>query len=113
MCIRKKANPEDELSAEVKRIAEEFPNLFERCGCIEIYSIKIDMKENSRVTQQKGRRIPIQLEKRVDQEIKTLLEQSHIEKIDSIEDDVFLQLVVHTVKKRWFRKYRIRRMGNK
>ena len=58
-----KANPEEELSAEVEQIAEEFPNLFERRGCINNYSIKIEKKENARVTQQKARRIPIQLQK--------------------------------------------------
>ena len=94
-----KANPEEELSAEVKQIAEEFPNLFERRGCNNNYSIKIKMKENAHVTQQKGRRIPIQLQKQVDQEISKLLEQDDIEKIDSIKDDVFIQPVVITVKK--------------
>ena len=94
-----KAISVEELSAEVKQLAEEFLNLFERRGCINNYSIKIEMKENARVTQQKGRRIPIQLQKQVDQEINNLLEQSHIEKADSTKDDVFIQPVVITVKK--------------
>ena len=79
-----KANPEEVLSAEVEQIAEEFPNLFERRGCINNHSIKIEKKESARVTQQKARRIPIQLQKQVDQEINKLLEQGHIKKIDSI-----------------------------
>ena len=57
------------------------------------------MKENARVTQQKRRRIPIQLQKQVDKQMNKLLEQGHIEKIDSIKDDVFIQPVVITVKK--------------
>ena len=71
------ANPEEELSAEVKQLVEEFPNLFERRGCINNCSIKIKMKENARVTQQKGRRIPIQLQKQVDKEINNFLKQGH------------------------------------
>ena len=47
------------------------------------------MKEGTRVTQQKGRRIPIQLQGEVDKEIHNLLEKGHIEKIDTIKDDVF------------------------
>ena len=59
--VREKAKPEVQLSAEVKQVKAEFPDLFERRGCVSNYSIKIDMKEGARVTQQKGRRIPVQL----------------------------------------------------
>ena len=57
------------------------------------------MKDGTRVTQQKGRRIPIQLQDQVDNEIKKLLDQGHIERVHSINDDVFIQPVVITVKK--------------
>ena len=53
-CIAaEQANPEVELSAEVKQIAEEYPNLFERRGCNNNYSNKIEMKENARVKNRK------------------------------------------------------------
>ena len=68
---------------EVKQIAEEFPNLFERRGFFNKYSIKIEMKENAHVTQLIGRRIPIHLQKQVNKEINNLREQGHKEKIDS------------------------------
>ena len=86
-------NPVVELSAEVKQIAAKIPNLFGRHSCNNNYSFKIEMEENSRVTQQKGRRIPIRLQKQVDKEINSFLEQGHIEK-----DDVFKQPVVLTAK---------------
>ena len=55
------------------------------------------MKSEAKVSQQKGRRIPIQLQKAVDDEI--ILKEGHIEKIDEIKDDVFIQPTVITVKK--------------
>ena len=57
------------------------------------------MKDGTRITQQKGRRIPIQLQDQVDSEITSLLDQGHIERVDTIKDDVFIQPVVITVKK--------------
>ena len=93
------ANPEIKLSPEANQLVEEFPNLFKRRGRVNNYKIKIDMKDGTRVTQQKGRRIPLQLQDQVDKEIKQLLEQGQIEKVDTIKDDVFIQPVVITVKK--------------
>ena len=45
----------------------------------------------------KGRRIPIRLLNQVDNEIEKLL-KGHIEKVDKIQDDVFIQPTVTTVK---------------
>ena len=93
------ANPEIKLSPEAEQLVEEFLNLFKRRGRVNNYKTKIDMKDGTRVTQQKGRRIPIQLQDQVDKEIKQLLEQGHIKKRDTLKDDVFIQPVVITVKK--------------
>ena len=93
------AEPEIKLDPDAQHIVEEFPNLFKRRGRVNNYMIKIKMKDGTRVTQQKGRRIPIQLQEQVDQEIKNLLEQGHIEKVNNIKEDVFIQTVVITVKK--------------
>ena len=49
------------------------------------------MTKDTKITQQKGRRIPIQLQNRVDNEINRLLKEGHIEKVDKIQDDVFIQ----------------------
>ena len=43
--------------------------------------------------------MPIQLQNQVDKEIDKLLKEGHIEKIDKIQDDVFIQPTVITVKK--------------
>ena len=93
------AESENELSPDSKQLVEEFPNLFKRRGREKNYKIKIEMKDGWRVTQQKGRRIPIQLQEQVDKEIQNLLEQGHIQKVNNIKNDVFIQPVVITVKK--------------
>ena len=46
----------------------------------------------------RGRRIPIQLQNQVDEETNKLLKEGHIEKGDKIQDDMFIQPTVITVK---------------
>ena len=75
------------------------PKLFKQKGRVKNYEIKIKMEDDVRITQQKGRRIPIQLQNQVDKEIEKLLKEGHIEKVDKIQDDVFIQPTVITVKK--------------
>ena len=88
-----------ELSAETKQLVTEFPELFKRQGKVNNYKIKLNLKSEAEVSQQKGRRIPIQLQKAVDKEISRLLKEGLFEKIDEIKDDVFIQPSVITVKK--------------
>ena len=92
-------SPEKSLNPEVQQLVGEFPNLFKRKGRVKNYEIKIKMKDDVRISQQKGRRIPIQLQNQVDDEIEKLLKEGHIEKVDKIQDDVFIQPTVITVKK--------------
>ena len=49
--------------------------------------------------QQKGRRIPIHLQERVEREIIKLIDQKHIIKLDKCSDKQFLNSIVITVKK--------------
>ena len=89
----------EKLSQETKALVNEFPNLFSRKGKIKDHKIRIKMKENASISQQKGRRIPIQMQKAVDSEIKRLLKEGHMERVDEIKEDVFIQPTVITVKK--------------
>ena len=57
------------------------------------------MKEDAKTTEQKGRRISIHLQNQVDNEINKLQKEGHIEKVGKIQDDVFIQPTVITVKK--------------
>ena len=59
----------------------------------------MEFVENMKVTQQKGRRIPLQIQEAIEKEIKNLLLEGHIEKVKDIKDDVFIQPTVVTVKK--------------
>ena len=93
------AESEAQLCPEIKQLMGDFPKLFTRKGRVKNYEIKIKMKDNARISQQKGRRVPIQLQNQVDAEINKLLKEGHIEKVEKIRDDVFLQPTVITVKK--------------
>ena len=88
---------EKDLSAETKQFVKDSPKLFERRGKVKNHNVRINFKADAKITQQKGRRIPIQLQKVVDEEIGRLLKEGHIEKITEIKDDVFIQPAVITV----------------
>ena len=93
------AESEGQLNPELKQLMGDFPKLFTRKGRVKNYEIKIKMKDNARISQQKGRRVPFQLQNQVDAEINKLLKEGHIEKVEKIRDDVFIQPTVITVKK--------------
>ena len=58
------------------------------------------MKNNAKISsQQKGQRVPIQLQEQVDKEIEKLLTEGLTERVKKIQGDVFLQPTGITVKK--------------
>ena len=67
---------------------KEFEELFSRKGRLEGHEINAQFKENCVPKQQKGRRIPLQLQNSVENEIKKLIKMGHIEKVNEIKDDV-------------------------
>ena len=77
----------------------EFPDLFERRGKIKQHKIHARLHKDTIVKQQKGRRVPIQLQDAVNKEVSRLLQEGHIVKVQEIKEDVFLQPTVITVKK--------------
>ena len=70
-----------------------------RKGKIKGHTIKRAFKENAKTTQQKGRRVPLQLQESVEQEIHKLFADGHIQRVEKINDEVFIQPVVITVKR--------------
>ena len=52
--------------------------------------MRIEFKQNAKITQQKGRRVPVQLQKAVQKEIERLLEEGHIEKVNEVTDKQFI-----------------------
>ena len=89
----------EKLSNETKKFVKEFLDLFSKKMKTKNHKVKITIKDEAKITQQKGRKLPIQLQKSVDAEIKRLLAEGHIEKIDKISDNVFIQPTVITDKK--------------
>ena len=83
-------SPEEKQSPEVQQLIREFPKLFKGKGRVKDYEIKIDVKNDAKITQQKGHRIPCQLQEQVDKEIEKLLKEGHLEKVDKIQVDVFI-----------------------
>ena len=54
--------------------------MFERRGKVKNHKVKISFKADAKITQQKRGRIPIQLQKAVDEETSSLL-KGHFEKL--------------------------------
>ena len=79
--------------------SKQFSNLFSRVGKIRSYKVAAEFFENLAPVQQKGRRVPISLQEKVDAEIDKLLKQGHIEKLSECSDKYFVSPIVITVKK--------------
>ena len=61
--------------------------------------MQADFFENLTPVQQKGRRVPISLQEKVDTEINKLMKQGHIEKMTKYSDKCFVSPIVITVQK--------------
>ena len=79
--------------------SKQFQHLFRRVGRIRNYKVQAEFFKNLTPIQQKGRRVPITLQEKVDKEIEKLLEQGHIQKLEECSDKYFLSPIVITVKK--------------
>ena len=75
-----------------------FPKFFSRQGKLKGYQIKCEFKKDAKITHQKGRRIPLQLQETVEAEKDKLLKEGHMRRIKKINDEVFIQPVVITIK---------------
>ena len=67
-------------------LQNQFSSLFTRQGQIRDHTVKIEFKSEAKITQQKGRRVPIQLQDAVQEEIERLLNEGHIEKVTDVTD---------------------------
>ena len=80
-----------------------YPNLFTRIGKIWNANVAADFFENLKHIQQKGRRVLITLQDKVDKEINRLMNEGHIVKLQECSNKYFVSPIVITVQKR--RKY--------
>ena len=84
-------NPEEKQSAEFQQLVWELPKWFTRKGQVKNYEMKVKIKDDVKNTQQKSRRVPIHIKNQVDIEIEKLLKSRHVENVDKIQYDVFIQ----------------------
>ena len=92
--VNKIASPEFK-----EQIAKTFPDLVSRIGRSKSHVAKSKFHKDFQSRHQKGRRIPINLQDKVNTELKKLLAEKHIIKLSSCPDKYFLSLIVVTVKK--------------
>ena len=76
-----------------------YPSLFTRIGKIRNAKVRAEFFENLKPIQQKGRRVPISLQEKVDKEIHRLINEGHIIKLQECSDKYFVSPIVITVKK--------------
>ena len=67
-----------------------FPKHFDRSGKIKSYHAQAEFFKSLVLVQQKGQRVPITLQDKVDKEIDKLLAQGHIEKVQNCLDRYFV-----------------------
>ena len=76
-----------------------YPKLFTRIGQIRNAKVRAEFYDNLRPIQQKGRRVPISLQDKVDKEIHRLINEGHIVKLQECSEKYFVSPIVITVKK--------------
>ena len=81
------------------RIAKQFPQLITRIGRSKIHIVKSKFHRNFQPKHQKGRRVHINLQEQVNNEIKKLLGEGHIEKLNNCSDQYFISPIVIIVKR--------------
>ena len=90
---------EDSLDPWQIYVSKQINNLFNRVGKIKNYKVHADCFETLKPIQQKGRRVLITLQDKVDKEINEFLQQGHIEKLKECSDKYFFSPILITVKK--------------
>ena len=82
----------------IKWILKKYPKLCTRLGKSKNHIAKPSMKENFKPVQQNGRRVPLHLLDKVEAELKKLIQDKQIIKLDKCSDEHFISPVVITVK---------------
>ena len=85
--------------SDVTVLKKRFKKLFNENHTVNGIEVKIQLKEDARLIQQKGRPIPIHLQQSVGKEINKLIKQGHVEKANNIDENCFVSPAVITVKK--------------
>ena len=84
---------------DITSLKTKFKKLFSENHTVNELEVKIQLKEDAKLIQQKGRPIPIHLQRSVGKELENLIKQGHIKKANNIDENCFVSPVVITVKK--------------
>ena len=82
-----------------KLIFKKYPHLCTRLGRSKNQIAKSLFRENYNPNQQKGRRVPLLLLEKIERELKKLINDTQIVRLEKCLDDVYISPVVNTVKK--------------
>ena len=88
----------DETEKKILKLKNEFKDLFYNNTEIKYLEIKIDLKDDAKIIQQKERPVPIHLQNQVAEEIKRLIKNGYLERDTEITEDCFVSPAVITVK---------------
>ena len=83
----------------IKWILQKYPHLCTRLGRSKHHIAQSIFKENYTPSQHKGRRLPLHLLEKVENELNKLIDDGQIFKLEKFPDDLFISPVVITVKK--------------
>ena len=89
----------DETQKKILKLKNEFKDLFYNNTEIKNLSVKINLKADAKIIQQKGRPVPIHLQEQVANEIKRLIKNGYLERATEITENCFVSPAVITVKK--------------
>ena len=98
-CPNKDVNNIDQPCAIKRSLAKEFPDSISQIGKSKNHTVNSKFHKNYRVTNQKGRKVPIHLQPKVEIELKKFLNEGHIQKLTNCSDQFFFSPIVITVKK--------------
>ena len=84
---------------DITTLKKKFRKLFNENHTVNGIEVKIQLREDAKLIQQKGRPKPVHLQQSVGKEINKLIKQGHIEKANDIDENCFVSPAVITVKK--------------
>ena len=84
---------------EITALKSTFHKLFSTNHTVKNVEVDIQLKDDAKLIQQKGRPIPIHLQQAVGKEIEKLKKMGHIEKAENIDENCFVSPAVITIKK--------------
>ena len=82
-----------------EEVAIKYKNLTTRIGRSIHHKVKSQFKSNYTPFHQKGRRVPLRLEKQVEEELKNLQNSGHITRLEKCSNELFISPILITVKK--------------